>query len=116
MKKIITLVAVLLITVSATSQNKKAKANDNDCYLEMAAITFKLSDDSKAKLNDLLTARLEQSSAIKKKIKSSEISKEEGKKQAKTVNQTYYKNVADLTGKSKQEVMSFEKEAKSKCK
>ncbi|MDO6597932.1 hypothetical protein Q4512_13480 [Oceanihabitans sp. 2_MG-2023] len=115
MKKIITLVAIMLITFSATSQNKKAKGNNNDCYIETAVTTFKLSEENKTKLSDLLTERLEQRAAVRRKIKRSEVSKEEGKSKTKTINQTYFKSFADLTGKPKKEIMSFEKETKKKC-
>ena len=115
MKKIITLVAIMLISFSATAQKKKAKANNNDCYMEAATATFNLTDENVAKLNDLLTERSEQRTSIKKKARKSEITKEEAKTESKAVNQAYFKGFADLTGKSKKDIMSFEKEAKKKC-
>ncbi|MBU2939194.1 hypothetical protein KO494_06550 [Lacinutrix sp. C3R15] len=117
MKKIITLLAIMLITFSATSQNKKAKRNNNnnDCYIETAINTFELSQDDKAKLSDLLAERLKQRASVRRKIKKSEISKEEGKTEIKAINQTYFKSFADLTGTPKKEIMSFEKETKKKC-
>lgn len=115
MKKIITLVAILLITFSATAQKKKAKANNNDCYMEAATATFNLTDEHVAQLKDLLAERSEQRMSVKKKARQSEITKEEAKTESKAVNQSYFKSFADLTGKSKKEIMSFEKETKKKC-
>ncbi|MBU2929872.1 hypothetical protein [Winogradskyella psychrotolerans] len=115
MKKIITLVAVVLITFSATAQKKKAKGNDNTCYLEAAAATFELSEENIAKLNDLLTERLEKRGDVKKKARKSEITKEEAKTESKVINQTYFKSFADLAGKPKKEIMIFEKATKKKC-
>lgn len=116
MKKIITVVSIMLIALSASSQNKKANRSNNDCYLQTAATTFNLSEDNKVKLSNLLTEKLEERTSIIKKIKTSEVSKEEGKTQLRALNQTYFKNLAALTGKSKKEIMSFEKETKDNCK
>uniref|UniRef100_UPI004048B7A8 hypothetical protein n=1 Tax=Mariniflexile sp. TaxID=1979402 RepID=UPI004048B7A8 len=116
MKKIIVVLSVMLITLSVTAQKKKGKGGNNDCYLSTAVATFNLSEENKVKLNDLFTEKLNELASIKKKIKATEISKEEGKSKSKDINQTYFKNLADLTGKSKKEVMSFEKDTKSKCK
>ena len=116
MKKIITLVAIMLISFSATAQKKKKKkGGNNDCYIEAAVSTFSLSEENKAKLVDFIAERNKQRATIKQKVKSSEIAKEDVKKEMKAVNQGYFKNFADLTGKPKKEIMVFEKETKGKC-
>ncbi|MDA9335952.1 hypothetical protein N9Q89_07380 [Flavobacteriaceae bacterium] len=115
MKKILTLVAIMLITFSATAQKKKKKNNNNDCYIETAVTTFNLSEADIVKLNELIAERTEHRAEVRRKIKRSEVSKEDGKTEAKTVNQTYFKKLAQLTGKSKKEIMVFEKETRQNC-
>ncbi|MGJ8550751.1 hypothetical protein [Winogradskyella wichelsiae] len=117
MKKIITLVVIMLVSFTAMAQKKKAKANNNndDCYIEAATATYNLTDENVVKLNDLLAERSEQRTSIKKKARKSEITKEEAKTESKAVNQSYFKSFADLTGKSKKEIMIFEKETRKTC-
>lgn len=115
MNRVITIAVIMLISLSASSQSKKAKRTNNDCYLQIAVTTFNLSKSNKEKLNSLLTKRQEEQASVRKKIKSKEISKDEAKPRLRRINQTYFKKVADLTGKPKKEVMVFEKTAKDKC-
>ena len=115
MKKIKTLVAVMLITFSVTAQ-KKQKDDFQECYLAAAEITFNLAADKKDQLFiKFLEEKLEHRAEIRKNIKSEEISKEEVKAKMKVVNQRYFKSVAILTDKTKKEIMAFEKKTNKKC-
>lgn len=115
MKKNLIVMAVMLITLSVTAQKKKGKGGNNDCYLATAVETFNLSEEKKATLNELLKDRLENRAKIRKQVRASEISKDDVKGEMSKVNQNYFNKVATLTGKSKKEVMVFEKETRKKC-
>ena len=116
MKKFIVVMSIMLIAFSATAQKKKGKkGNNNDCYLSEAVATFNLSEEDKAELNDLLTENLQKRAAVRKAARAEEITKDEVKSKNRANNQAYFKKFADLTGKSKKEVMEFEKETRKKC-
>lgn len=115
MKKILIVVFVMCISLSATAQKKKKKAANNDCYLTEAATTFDLSDDKKIELNELLVKASKDRAAIKKGIREGEITKDQVKGKTRGVNRKYFADLAKLTGKSKKEVMTFVKEVGSKC-
>ena len=104
----------MLAAVSVTAQKKKANSF-NDCYLSSAVSTFNLSEESKAKLSDALTEKLDENRNIVQQVKSKEISKEDAKTQSRANNQKYFTALASITGKSKKEVMDFEKSTKEKC-
>jgi hypothetical protein len=115
MKKILTLVFVMCIALSATAQKKK-KGASNDCYLTEATSTFNLSEDKKSELNNLLTQNLKDRAAIKKSTRSNEITKEEAKTKSRAINRKYASNFAKLAGKSKKEIYAFLKAVRGKCK
>lgn len=114
MKKLITVVALMLITVSANSQEKKG--DNKDCYVQNATATFSLSDDKVEKLKDLIKEKDKAGDVIRTKGKANEISGDEVKNQMRANNRGYFNNMTKLTGKSKKEVMTFEKEVHKKCK
>lgn len=116
MKKILTIVFVMCLTLSATAQKKKRKPANNDCYLTEAAKTFNLSDDKKVELNDLLVKASQDRAAIKKGIRAGEITKDQVKGKTRGINRKYFADLGKLVGKSKKEVMTFVKEAGGKCK
>lgn len=115
MKKILSIVFILFITVSLSAQKKKKKPANNDCYLTEAATTFNLSDDKKIELNELLVKASKDRAAIKKGVRAGEITKDQVKGKTRGVNRKYFSDLAKLTGKSKKEVMTFVKEVGSKC-
>jgi hypothetical protein len=116
MKKILSIVFILFITVSLSAQKKKRKPANNDCYLTEAAKTFDLSDDKKVELNELLVNAAKKRAAINKGVKAGEITKDQVKGKTRGINRKYFADLAKLTGKSKKEVMAFVKEAGGKCK
>ncbi|MDO7172447.1 hypothetical protein [Mariniflexile sp. AS56] len=116
MKKIIVVLSVMLITLSVTAQKKKGKAANNDCYLTEAAKTFDLSDDKKIELNELLVQASKERASIKKGVRAGEITKDEVKGKTRGINRKYFADLGKLTGKSREEVMTFVKEVGSKCK
>ncbi|MBU3011377.1 hypothetical protein KO506_08180 [Polaribacter vadi] len=116
MKKILAIVFVMCLTLSATAQKKKKKPANNDCYLTEATTTFDLSEDKKSELNELLVQASKDRAAIKKGVKAGEITKDQVKGKTRGVNRKYFSDLAKLTGKSKKEVMTFVKEVGSKCK
>ena len=120
MKKIITLVVLMLFTFSVTAQKEEAQKTQKDdfqkCYLEAAEATFNLAAENIDKLFiKFLDEKLGHRTEVRKKIKSGELTKEEGKTQMKEVNQRYFKSVAILTDKTKTEIMAFEKKTNKKC-
>jgi hypothetical protein len=116
MKKIAILVFVMCISLSATAQKKKKKSANNDCYLTEATTTFDLSEDKKSELNELLVKASKDRAAIKKGIREGEITKDQVKGKTRGINRKYFADLGKLTGKSKQEVMTFVKEVGAKCK
>ncbi|WP_405563300.1 hypothetical protein [Polaribacter sp. Asnod6-C07] len=116
MKKILAIVFVMCLTLSATAQKKKKKPANNDCYLTEAATTFDLSEDKKSELNELLVQASKDRASIKKGVKAGEITKDQVKGKTRGVNRKYFSDLAKLTGKSKKEVMTFVKEVGGKCK
>ena len=115
MKKILSIVCILFITVSLSAQKKKKKPANNDCYLTEAASTFNLSEEDKSKLKELLTEKNQKSAEIKKSAKAEEITKEEFKQKSRGVNRKYASDFAKLAGKSKKEINLFVKGLKGKC-
>lgn len=116
MKKVLSIVFILFITVSLSAQKKKKKQANNDCYLTEAAKTFDLSDDKKNQLNDLLVMAAQDRTAIKKSLRAGEITKDQVKGKTRGINRKYFSDLGKLTGKSKEEVMTFVKEVSGKCK
>ncbi|MDB2385241.1 hypothetical protein N9V96_02085 [Polaribacter sp.] len=114
MKKIITVIAIGLMTLSATAQNKK-KGASNECYLTEAASTFDLSEDKKNELNILLIEVNKERASIKRSARTEEITKEEAKTKSRAINRKYAGDFAKLAGKSKKEVNTFIKEVRGKC-
>ena len=112
MKNIIT-VFLMLVALSVTAQKKNNPAID--CYLTTATLTFNLSEESKDKLNEALIEKFKERRIVSRKVKAEEISKDEEKTQKKASNQKYFKAFAIIAGKSKKEIMVFEKETRKKC-
>ncbi|WP_405603992.1 hypothetical protein [Polaribacter sp. Asnod1-A03] len=116
MKKVLSIVFILFITVSLSAQKKKKKTANNDCYLTEATKTFDLSDDEKNDLNELLVKASKDRAAIKKSVRAGEITKDQVKGKTRAINRKYFADLGKLTGKSKKEVMVFVKEVGGKCK
>lgn len=115
MKKYFLFIAVLLISISANSQKKKSTKR-NQCYIETAVNEFSLSDENRETLEQLFYDKEEKRTAIFKKVKEEELTREEGKTQARVLNRAYFTQLANLTGKTRKEITAFEKTTKQKCK
>lgn len=114
MKKYIFIAAVMFIGFAANAQ-KRTAAEKNECYIESATSTFDLSEEKKEELTTLLTEKEESRADIFQKIKKGEMSKDEGKKQAKGLNRGYINKFTKLVGKPKKEVIAFMKEVGKNC-
>lgn len=115
MKKRITILVIVLIGFTVSAQKSKAKEY-TQCYISNAVEVFSLSEDKSEQLTTLYTEKMEKRSAIVKKRKSGEITKEETKKLAKSLNKKYIAAFSKLAGKSKEEITKFEKETSAQCK
>ncbi|MDO6792064.1 hypothetical protein Q4588_14235 [Tamlana sp. 1_MG-2023] len=113
MKKIIAIVAFMLLTLSVISQKKTNPGEA--CYMFEAQATFNLSEIDQAELVLFRLEKNDKNNEITKQLKAGEISKEDAKKQRRVINQKYFKDFSTLTGKSKKEIQNFEKAMKIKC-
>ena len=115
MKRII-LTLVVLLTVTVTFGQNKWQQKQIKHFVDAAQTEYKLDDAQAKELTEFRTEMVVAYSALQKKVKAGDITKEEKKEKGKEISKTFNNKLIKLTGKSYKELVPFMKKMREELK